>query len=505
MIFLWLTDVEVLNVLYLHFRTDDVTTKRLILRQRMEWIKALTGKSSVTIETINSKRLCSAHFKKGMHYFSYRNCATIHYSIGKKADVYNILDPDWIPWTNLEETAKENVDDGYFSETSISHNDFIPKNEPISQEEIEFDMSAINTETIEIRDASLSIDNHLKDLKKLQQEILAQNEISKLKSIVEGLMKVIEELQEKLNSYQMKIEYFKNNDKKTLYYTGLPKFELLKTCINRLSPYIDQKEHNILEKSQVIILTLMKLRLGLQFTDLGYRFGVSKQTASRAFYSCVDVMYFKMKGMVYRPPKEEVIDTMPDCFKTNFGDQVSHIIDCLELFIEAPYHLDTRCQCWSEYKHHYTLKYLVSITPQGMFEFISKGYGGRANDMLVTTTSNFLDILEPNDLVLADKGFNMHDVFKMRGVELEIPAFICGQKQLHPLAVENTRKIANVRIHVERCIGLLRRKYVILHRTIPVTMLSKPVSESDGVPFMDKIITVCCALCNLCPSIVPNK
>lgn len=429
-------------------------------------------------------------------------------SIGK-ADVDDILDPDWIPWLNLEKTKNKHDDGGYFSETQASHDDesvdFRPNNEPINKDEVEFDMSAIDTETLDIRDATVSIEDHIKNLKKIQEEIITQNEIPQLKSTIEALIKLIEKLQDKLKSYQINIEFFKNDDRKTLYYTGLPKFVLLETLINKLSPYVDRKEHNVLEKSQMIILTLMKLRLGLQFMDLAYRFGVSNQTASRAFYSCVNVMYFKMKGMVYRPPKKEVIDTMPDCFKNNFGDQVSHIIDCLELFIEAPYHFDTRIQCWSEYKHHYTLKYLVSITPQGMFEFISKGFGGRANDMLVTTTCNFLDILEPNDLILADKGFNMHDVFKMRGVELEIPAFVCNQQQLHPLAVENTRKIANVRIHVERCIGLLRRKYLILHRTIPVTMLSKPMSNSDNVPFMDKIITVCCALCNLCPSIIPSK
>lgn len=140
-----------------------------------------------------------------------------------------------------------------------------------------------------------------------------------------------------------------------------------------------------------------------------------------------------------------------------------------------------------------------------MFEFISKGYGGRTNDMFITTNCNFLDIVDPNDLVLADKGFNMHDVFKIRGADLEIPAFVYNQQQLHPLEVEATRKIANVRIHVERCIGLLRRKYLILHRIIPVTMLSKPISDSDNVPYMDKIVTVCSALCNLCPTIVKDK
>lgn len=422
--------------------------------------------------------------------------------LGKKADVEDILDPDWIPWLNLGVNCDES-----FSAETIMDAEFsvVPDGVRTDGDELEFDENAIKSETVEIRDVSTAIENQMDKLKKFQEEILTENEISKLKAIIDGLFKVIEDLKQKLESYKIDTAFFKEDNKKTLYYTGLPKYALLETLISKLSPFVDRKAGNTLSASQMIILTLMKLRLGLQFTDLAYRFDVSKQTASRAFYSCINTMYFKMKGMVYRPPKEEVAKTMPDCFKNNFGDQVAHIIDCVELFIEAPYHFDTRIQCWSEYKHHYTLKYLVSITPQGLFEFISKGYGGRANDMLVTTNCGFLDILEPNDLVLADKGFNMQDVFKMRCVNLEIPAFVCKKQQLHPLDVEATRKIANVRIHVERCIGLLRRKYLILHRVIPVTMLSKPVCASDNVPIMDKIMTVCSALCNLCPTIIRDQ
>ncbi|KAG4073404.1 hypothetical protein HA402_005567 [Bradysia odoriphaga] len=388
-------------------------------------------------------------------------------------------------------------DDVEFNTAPTSHN-----NDPV---ELEFDENIIKEETIDITEISANIEREKLNLNRIRDKVLQYDKVSELQSVIDGLFKVIERLNAKLRQYQIDLEYFRDNNAKTLYYTGLPKFALLETFIFKLSPHIDRKSSNILSASRIIILTLMKLRLGLQFTDLGYRFQVSKQTASRAFFSCINTLYFKMKGMVYRPSREEVMNTMPNCFKTNFGDEVAHIIDCVELYIEAPYHFDTRIQCWSEYKHHYTLKYLVSITPQGMFEFISKGYGGRANDMLVTTSCNFLDILEPGDLVLADKGFNMHDVFKIRSVDLEIPAFVCNQQQLHPLAVEKTRKIANVRIHVERCIGLLRRKFMILHRIIPVSMLSKPVSASDNVPFMDKIITVCSALCNLCPTIIRDE
>lgn len=46
--------------------------------------------------------------------------------------------------------------------------------------------------------------------------------------------------------------------------------------------------------------------------------------------------------------------------------------------------------------------------------------------------------------------------------QLAIPALTKGRDQLHPVDVEKTREIANVRIHVERVIGLLRRKFTIL-------------------------------------------
>lgn len=55
--------------------------------------------------------------------------------------------------------------------------------------------------------------------------------------------------------------------------------------------------------------------------------------------------------------------------------------------------------------------------------------------------------------------------------QLAIPAFTRGKAQLDPVDVERTRGIANVRIHVERVIGLLRRKYSILSGILPVDFL----------------------------------
>lgn len=86
-----------------------------------------------------------------------------------------------------------------------------------------------------------------------------------------------------------------------------------------------------------------------------------------------------------------------------------------------------------------------------------------------------------------------------------MPAFTKGKDQLDPEDVERTRGIANVRIHVERVIVLLRRKYLILSGILPIDFLkSDPNSSEEGKkPMIDRIITVCAALTKLCPGIVP--
>ena len=105
--------------------------------------------------------------------------------------------------------------------------------------------------------------------------------------------------------------------------------------------------------------------------------------------------------------------------------------------------------------------------------------------------------------MLADRGFdNEEDVARMQA-SLKIPAFTHGCMQLSPQEVEKTRHLANVLIHIERVIGATRQRFSILMSCMPIDFVKPKVPGERAT--VDKIITVCSALNNLCSSVVPNN
>lgn len=144
-------------------------------------------------------------------------------------------------------------------------------------------------------------------------------------------------------------------------------------------------------------------------------------------------------------------------FKRKFSKCVV-VIDCFEIFLERPAALMARAQTWSNYIQHNTCKFLIGIILQGTISSISKGWGGRASDMHITENCGILENLIHGDLILADRGFTIHDAAGLYCAEVKVPSFTKGKAQLSKYEVDTTRELAHVRINVERVIGLLKSK-----------------------------------------------
>ena len=276
----------------------------------------------------------------------------------------------------------------------------------------------------------------------------------------------------------------KKNVKKLRYWTG-PVKSTRKGRNFKKSPKKFGPKRELTEKDE-FLLTMMKLRLGSTNADLAQRFAVSATTVTNVFTTWVKLLASELGCLIYNPSYEVFRKTLPKKFHKPGYSKVRHIIDCTEVFIETPSDPALKAATWSDYKHHHTTKILLSITPNGAFNFVSKAWGGRTSDVHVTRESGFYDILEQHDEVMADRGFTIAEDLLLQHAKLHIPPGKRGQEQFSKSEVKKTKVIANLRIYVEQAIRRLKT-FRLIKNELPISMLSN----------LDNIITVCAAICNL--------
>ena len=204
-------------------------------------------------------------------------------------------------------------------------------------------------------------------------------------------------------------------------------------------------------------------------------------------------LYRELQDIKWIPSIVQVFGTQPADFREKFPTTFA-IIDGSEVFIETPSDFHLQSSTWSQYKHHNTVKFLVACTPNGAIFFISPVYIGVIPDVELTRLSCFLDALQGKSgvSVMADRGFTIKDLLKDIGIELNIPPFMEGRQQLPPQEIEAGRRIASLRIHVERAIGRMKL-YSILKSTIPISLTR----------LTNQIIFVCAFLTNFQPVLIP--
>ena len=325
-----------------------------------------------------------------------------------------------------------------------------------------------------------------------------RTELSKTNAENSILTQLRDSLESQIKRERFGGESIRDDDAKTCFYTGLPTFTLFITLLNILKSYAQVIPES--KGMNEFFAVLVKLRLNLPMKDLAYRLNCSESNFSNIFHKWLHIMHHNLSQLIKWPDGETLRVNLPPPFRKHYS-KVKCIIDCFEVFIERPLSFAARAATYSNYKNHNTMKVLIAVSPTGSIVYISNAWGGRVSDKVITQECGFLDLIEYGDVVLADRGFNIADELAIRGATLEIPSFTRGKVQLSQKEVEKSRQLSRVRIHVERVIGQLRKKYKILQGTLPITLIKRP-SDMGNIATIDSVLVVTAALTNLCTSVV---
>lgn len=270
-------------------------------------------------------------------------------------------------------------------------------------------------------------------------------------------------------------ESVKSNSKALKQLSGVDK-----ELFDFLLKFMRNKPKSSLSKENRLFLFLIKLKHGYPYSVMSVLFGICRMTASLIFRKVLLELSSHLKDAVIWPSREEVQETMPAALKTHYP-RCRLIMDCVEMRCEMPDMVDTKNYLYSQHKHGYTVKFLIGIAPNGQVSFISDCYGGRTSDAFITTDCGLLNLLEPDDVVLADKGFpGIQETFDK--ISVVVPS----------REVSKTFKKSSVRVHVEKCIQRLKDFEIL--KCIPLNI----------IPHVDEIICVISAIVNLWMPIIKD-
>ncbi|XP_073697775.1 uncharacterized protein [Garra rufa] len=244
-----------------------------------------------------------------------------------------------------------------------------------------------------------------------------------------------------------------------------------------------QGYHRSLPLIDEFFLYCCRVSAGLKEKVLADIFKISLSTVSRTIITWANYLYLILGSLPIWMSRQEVNSTMPEKFR-QFCPEVRVIIDCTEIRCQNPSSLTLQSEVFSSYKNTTTFKGLIGVAPCGAVTFVSSLFTGSISDQELTKQSGILDLFEPGDACMADKGFTIKSMLAERGAKLIMPPFKT-EAQFSKEDAERTQAIARLRILVERAIRRVK-EFHIWDTTVPLTM--------SGT--VNQLWTNCCLMSN---------
>ncbi|KNE54125.1 hypothetical protein AMAG_00127 [Allomyces macrogynus ATCC 38327] len=170
-----------------------------------------------------------------------------------------------------------------------------------------------------------------------------------------------------------------------------------------------------------MLLTLMRLKLGLELRDLTFRFGISPATVSHVFRTWVKFLAKQLSVIDRWLSRSAIEGAMPAGFRELYPS-TRIIIDVTKLKIQKLLSLTLQVTTYPCYKSSNTAKFLIAIVPNGMITYVSKGYPGCISDyQIMALCKDLVEKLDSGDMVMADCGFKVKEILHLVGTQLNVP------------------------------------------------------------------------------------
>ncbi len=95
-----------------------------------------------------------------------------------------------------------------------------------------------------------------------------------------------------------------------------------------------------------LLMTLMKLCLGVINELLSDMFVISTSSVSQIVNTYIKMLATVLRPLILWPSKQKIRDTLPKSPQKYTNLRIT--IDCTEVFIERPRHLNLQAQTWSD-------------------------------------------------------------------------------------------------------------------------------------------------------------
>ena len=230
-------------------------------------------------------------------------------------------------------------------------------------------------------------------------------QLSEVKAELEAKSEEVTKLKERVQ--QLERFQVSQNDRDVHFFTGLPTYAVFLCLFHFLEP----------------LLNNLRCR-----SDVSQRDCATPVCSRTRALSPIDELFLTLRlgllnqdlTLITWPSRDAIDSVMPPQFKELYP-RTRAILDCTEIFIEKPSELNIQSSTYSLYKHHNTFKLLIAISPSGAVTLVSDLYPGSISDKQLTLRSGILNLFQPGDSLMADKGFDITYECMTHAVQLNTP------------------------------------------------------------------------------------